>query len=240
MQIIHFEKERDEWLHEKGCFEEELRKCRHRYDECHRKFIDITEKYEKKVREVTRIQETVKKIETERDESYHKIEHLQREIDTKACGWEEAEDRCAQWKLKYEHCERESITLREKITTVERERTEILESVTKTKEEYRLVVIERDQLKEDYHNECKKVGEHYRKIQVLQESLRRTESTLKEVREEVHTLTEKIVRIESERNSAQHKCNDLDIELSELKTSIVSLKLEISKSPSPPSKTAKI
>jgi chromosome segregation ATPase len=196
--------------------------------------IDITEKHEKKVREVTRIQETIKKVETERDELWHKIEHLQREIETKASGWEEAEDRCAQWKLKYDHSEREIISLREKISVVERERTEIHETITKIKEEYRLIVIERDQLKEDYQNECKKVGEHYRKIQILQESLRRTETTLKEAREEVHTLTEKITRIESERNSAQHKCNDLDIEMSELKASIVKLKAEISKSPSLP------
>jgi predicted nucleic acid-binding Zn-ribbon protein len=209
--------------------EEDLRKSRHRYDECERKRIEITEKYEKKVREVTKIQESLKRVETERDELYHKIEHLQREIDAKCADWEDAEDRCGKWKLKFEHCERELVSIREKIRTLEIERTELRESVTKIREEHRLVVIERDQLKEDYHNECKKSAEHHRKILVLQESLRRTETTVKELREEVHTLTEKIVRIESERDAAVHRCGDLDIELGELKASVVKLKLEISK-----------
>jgi chromosome segregation ATPase len=226
-KVSFFEKERHEWLHEKGLMEEDLRKCRHRYDECERKRIEITEKYEKKVREVTKIQESLKRVETERDEIYHKIEHLQREIDAKCSDWEDAEDRCGKWKLKYEHCERELTSIRERIRTVESERTELRESISKIREEHRLIVIERDQLKEDYHNECKKSAEHHRKILMLQESLRRTESTLKEVREEVHSLTEKIMRIQTERDSAVHRCSDLDIELGELRASVMKLKLEI-------------
>ena len=224
-----FEKERHDWLHEKGRFEEDLRKSRHRYDECERKRIDITEKYDKKVVEITKIQESYKRVEIERDELYHKIEHLQQEIDGKCADWEDAEDRCAKWKLKYEHCERELTSIREKIHTLEMERIELRESITKIREEHRVIVIERDQLQEDYHNECKKTAEHHRKILVLEESLRRTETTLKEVREEVHTLTEKIVRIQSERDTAVHRSGDLEIELSELRASVTSLKVEISK-----------
>jgi chromosome segregation ATPase len=224
-----FEKERHDWLHEKGRFEEDLRKSRHRYEECERKRIDISEKYEKKVTEITNITESLKRVETEREELYHKVEHLQHEIDAKCVDWEDAEDRCAKWKLKYEHCDRELATIRDRIHVLETERTELRESITKIREEHRLVVIEKNQLQEDYHNEWKKAAEHHRKIVVLEESLRRTESRLKEVREEVHTLTERIVRIQSERDTAVHRCSGLDIELGELRASVTSLKLEISK-----------
>lgn len=200
-----------------------------RYEESSRELIEITEKYEKKVREVSTYEETITKVKIERDELYHKIEHFQREIKAKACGWEEAEVRCGKWKLKYEHYEREIKSLYEKIKIVETERTELHESVTKIREEHRLIVIERDQLKEDYHHECKKAADSHRKIIVLQESLRRTESTLKEVREEVHRMTERIERIESERDAALQRCSDFSIEITELKQSITVLNTEIGK-----------
>jgi chromosome segregation ATPase len=198
-----------------------------RYEETCRELIEITENYEKKVREISTYEETITKVKIERDELYHKIEHLQREVKAKACGWEEAEDRCGKWKLKYEHYEREIKSLHEKIKITESERTELHESIAKVREEYRLIVIERDQLKEDYHHECKKAADSHRKIIVLQESLRRTDSTLKEVREEVHRMTERITRIETERDGALQRCGDLSIEVTELKQTITVLNTEI-------------
>jgi chromosome segregation ATPase len=87
--------------------------------------------------------------------------------------------------------------------------------------------MEKERLQNDYYSICKKAESSQRQILVLQESLRRTESTLKEKTELIHSLHERIERIEGERDEAQHKCGTLSTEVSELQTSIVSIRLEL-------------
>jgi len=220
-------KEKHEWMHEKGEFEEGLRKCNHRNDELTRKVKELTESYEKKVREVYELQETVSKTKYENEELHREVKELRRQLEEEHIRWEDAEDRCGKWKLKWEHSEREIISIREEVRLIEIEQTELRETITKKTEELRLVIIEKERIQEDYHDACKKAEESHRQVLILQESIRRTESILKEKTELVHTLHERIERIECERDESRSKCNDLSIELSELQTSIVSLKLEI-------------
>lgn len=218
--ISTFELEQHEWLHEKEELTEKLRKCNHRCDDYSHTVEEMKIKYEKKVREVLQLKEVITELECERDE-------LRRRVDEKHCKWEDAEDRCGKWKSKYEHSEREVISIREQLRVAETERTELHESLTKIREEMRVLVIEKQRVCDDHHHECTRSEERHRKIIVLQESLRRVESSLKEKSEAVHSLTERLERVVCERDEAQSRCADLAIEIEHFEASIVSLKAEI-------------
>ncbi|KAF2707458.1 hypothetical protein K504DRAFT_483540 [Pleomassaria siparia CBS 279.74] len=209
------DKEKHEWLHEKGILEEESRKGKNRNDGLKRKNKELSESHEKKVREVYELEESVGKV----TETVKKIRKEREELEMEEhCRWEDAEDRCGKWKLKWEHSEREIFSLREEIRILEISKTELHETMSRKLEEYRLLIIEKERLQEDHHHACARAEENHRQILI----------TIKEKTEIVHTYTERIERLESERDEAHNKCRDLSIELSEHTTLMASLNLELS------------
>jgi chromosome segregation ATPase len=146
--------EKHEWLHEKGEFEENLRKYNHKCDEYARKLEEITDKYEKKTREVHKLKESHSMLEYEKEELHQKVDELKRLVEEKHARWEDAEDRCGKWKLKWEHSEREIISLREQLRVVEADKIDLRETITKVREEIRILTVEKERLSEDYHHEC--------------------------------------------------------------------------------------
>jgi chromosome segregation ATPase len=219
--------EKHEWLHEKGELDECVRKCNHRCEELRGRLKEITESYEKKVRQVHELNETITKTRYENEELHVTIKDLRRQLDDEHCKWEDAEDQCGKWRLKWEHSDREIRSVREDIKVIEMEQTVLRETITKKTEELRVMTIEKERFEENYLDESERSKESHRQVIILQESLRRTETTLKEKTEIVHTLHERIERIEGERDEARRKCSDLSIEISQLQTSTMSLKLEI-------------
>ncbi|KAH7371300.1 hypothetical protein BKA66DRAFT_379786, partial [Pyrenochaeta sp. MPI-SDFR-AT-0127] len=233
-----YKKEKNEWLYEKGELEDRVRKCNHRNDELKRKVKELTESFEKKKHELTETiekkkhelheaTETLSKVKYEKEELHQKVKELKHELEEEHSRWEDAEDRCGRWKLKLEHSEREITSLTEELRVVQIEQTELRETVTKKTEEYRRLVIEKKQIEKDYHGKCKESEDRHRELLMIEESLRRSESTLKEKTELIHSLHERIERIERDRDEARGRCGDLEIELSAVQTSIVSLKIEI-------------
>lgn len=220
-------KEKHEWAHEKGELEEDLKKCNHRNDEQKRKLKDISESYEKKVREVHELQESIAKIRFESEESHHKAKELQRQLEEEHCRWEDAEERCGKWKLKWEHSAQEIISIREEVQAIGSEQNELRETITRKTEELRRIAIEKEHIEEESHDACGKAEDSHRQVLVLQETLRRTETTLHEKTEMIHTINERIERIDCERDEARTKCSDLSAELSQLQSTVVSLKLEV-------------
>lgn len=188
---------------------------------------ELTESCEKKVREAHELHETVAKTKYENEELHQKVKELSHQLEEEHSRWEDAEDRCGKWKLKSEHSEREAVSVRDDIRLIEIEQTELRETITKKTEELRHVIIERERIEGDYHDACKNAEENHRQVLIVQETLRRTESLLKEKTELVHTLHERIEHIERERDEARGKFREASIEVSQLQTSIVSLKLEI-------------
>lgn len=219
--------ERDEYLHEKDKLHEELRKAKNRAEESSRELFEVHEKYQRVSREVTKLKEELRTVESERDELSHTIEHKNREIKNKSTGWDEAEERCADITLKYEHIKRELMSAKEKLREVEIERSELSETLERHTEEHRIVVIERDQLKDDLHHERTKCAESHRQVIVLQETLRRTESTLSDIRSEVHTLSERVKLLCRERDEARDKNGHLLTEITSLNEQISVLRVEI-------------
>lgn len=226
-RIKMWEMERDEHLHEKDRLQEELKRAKARAEEASRDLVELNERHDRVQREHTKIKETIRVVETERDDLALTIENLRREVKAKALGWEEADARHAEVNLKYEHIKREVITTKEKLRDVELERTELRDSIDRSREEHRLVIIERDQLKEDLADERRKVADGHRRVSVLEESLRRAELTATEVRSEVSTLTERNKVLVREGEDHRSKHGHLSREIGDLKDKLVIFQAEI-------------
>jgi chromosome segregation ATPase len=220
-------KEKQDWLHEKGELEERMRKYGHREEELERKLIEVTESWEKKKLEVREMTETLTKIRYEREELHKEIADLKRQLEEIHRKWDTTEGESRRWKLKWEQSESELSTVREEIRIIQIELVESRDFISKKTEEIRRLIVEKENIEEDYHSRTKEVAEHQRQIVLLQESLRRTETIVKEKVETIHTLHERVERIESERNDAHNKRDDLHNELVQLRNTMVSLNLQI-------------
>jgi len=226
-RIKIWELERDEHLHEKDRLQEELKRAKIRADEAGRDLIELNERHDRAQREHTKIKEVIRTVETERDDYALLIENLRREIKVKSTGWEEADARFADINLKYEHIKREVVSVKEKLRDVELERSELRDHVDRSREEHRLIVIERDQLKEDIGDERRRVTDGHRRISVLEESLRRSESTITEIRSEIHTLTERNRTLIRDGDDGRSKHGHLTTEIASLKDKLVIFQAEI-------------
>lgn len=226
-RIKIFELERDEHLHETDRLQEDLKRAKHRAEESSRELYELTERYERTQRDLTKLRESTRIAEEERDEYAHTIENLRREVKAKTTGWEEADERCSDATLKYEHLKREVISVKEKLRDVETREVDIKESLDRSRENHRLVVIERDQLKEDLHDQRNKDADRHRQITVLEESLRRAEQTISDIRAEIHTLTERNKVLILEGDDGRTKHGHLHSELSELKEKLLVFQAEI-------------
>jgi chromosome segregation ATPase len=226
-RIKMWELERDEHLHEKDRLQEELKRSKLRAEESARDLVELTERHDRVQREHSKIKETVRLVETERDDYALSIENLKRDVKAKALGWEEAEARHAEVNLKYEHIKREVMSVKEKLRDVELERTELRDAIDRSREEHRLIVIERDQLKEDITDERLKTADGHRRISALEEALRRAELHLTEVRSEIHTLTERNKVLVRDGDDGRNKHGHLAREIGELKDKLVIFQAEI-------------
>lgn len=226
-RIKIFELERDEHLHEKDRLQEDLKRAKHRAEESSRELYELTERHERTQRDLTKLRESVRIAEEERDEYSLTIENLRREIKAKVTGWEESDERCADITLKYEHLKREVISVKEKLRDVETREIDIRESLDRSREDHRLIINERDQLKEDLHDHRNKDAERHRRINTLEESLRRAEQTISDIRAEIHTVTERNKVLIREGDDGRTKHGHLHSEITELKEKLLVFQAEI-------------
>lgn len=226
-RIKIFELERDEHLHEKDKLQEDLKRAKHRAEESSRELYELTERHERTQRDITKLRESVRIAEEERDEHHLTIENLRREVKAKVIGWEESDERCADVTLKYEHLKREVISVKEKLREVETREINIKESLDRSREDHRLIIIERDQLKEDLHDHRNRDADRHRQINMLEESLRRAEETIASIRAEIHTLTERNKVLIREGDDGRTKHGHLHNELTELREKLLIFQAEI-------------
>jgi chromosome segregation ATPase len=220
-------KEKHEWLHEKDELEEEMRKCKHHEQEHKRKLREITESYEKKKHEVHELTEKVTKIKHEREEYHKEVKTLKTQLEEAHNKCEAAEHSCRKWRRKHEECDSELTLVREELTSLQTTHTESTKTIVKKTEELRRLIIERDELIEKHHAKCKEAAETHRHLLVVQETLRRTETTVKEKLEIIHTHTEHIERIQHDLVVIRKARDDLSAELTALQSINLSLKLNI-------------
>ncbi|KAG9203299.1 hypothetical protein G6514_002952 [Epicoccum nigrum] len=222
-----FELERDEHLHEKDRLQEDLKRAKHRAEESSRELYELTERHERTQRDISKLRETTRIAEEERDEYSLTIENLRRDVKAKTTGWEESDELRADITLKYEHLKREVISVKEKLREVETREIDIKESLERSREDHRLIIIERDQLKEDLHDHRNRDGERQRQINILEESLRRTEQTVSELRAELHTVTERNKVLIRDGDDSRTKHGHLHHEITELKEKLLVFQAEI-------------
>lgn len=226
-RIKMYDLERDEAMHEADRLREDARKARLRADEAAKEVLEHTEKQERLTREVTKLKETIRAIDAERDDYSHTIEHLRRELKTITTGRDEAEEKLSEISLKYEQIKREVLTLKEKLRDIELERSEAYESVERSREQHRLIVIERDELKDELSTAERKAEDARRQVINLGETLRKAEQTVTELRSEVFSLTERIKHIDIERDEVRTKNGHLLTEITDLREKIVVFQAEI-------------
>jgi len=222
-----YDLEREETLHDLDRLKEDARKARLRADDSARELIEMTEKHDRLTREMTKIRETVRIVESERDEHVHTLEHLRRELKNSNTSRDEAEERHSDISLKYEHIKRELLSIKEKLRDVELERNDVQETIERTREQHRLIVIERDELKDELTNSHKRADDLPPNSPPHPESLRRTESLLTDVRSEITTHTERIKVLDRERDDAGKHTGHLHTEIAELKERITLFQAEI-------------
>lgn len=129
--------------------------------------------------------------------------------------------------LKYEHIKRELLSVKEKLRDVELESTEHHEALERQREHYRVLSIERDELRDEVTTSNRKADDHRRQVMLLTENLRRTETTVSDLRSELHSVTERVKHITIERDDARGKHTLLRTEIAELKEQITAFHAEI-------------
>ncbi|KAL6706254.1 hypothetical protein ACN47E_005989 [Coniothyrium glycines] len=222
-----FELERDEYLHEKDRISEDLKRHKLRSEESYREFTDLTERHDRLQRDHHKVKEVIRAIETERDDHSLTIESLRREIKAKLTIIEESDSRFNDINLKHEHTKREIVSVKEKLRDIELERSELRDRIERSREEHRVIVIERDQLREDAHDDQRKIEDSHRRIHVLEESLRRAEFNVSEVKSQINILEErnKVFLKEGEGHRNKHGIHEREI--SELQEKIVVFQAQI-------------
>jgi chromosome segregation ATPase len=107
------------------------------------------------------------------------------------------------------------------------ERNDLRSSLDRSLEENRLIIIERDQIKEDLEDARRKSGDAQRQITILQDSLRRAELTVTELRSEVQSLTERNKILIREGEEGRSKYGLTTVELSSLRDQLAIAQAEI-------------
>ncbi|KAK2041764.1 hypothetical protein LZ31DRAFT_543863 [Colletotrichum somersetense] len=231
-------KEKHELLHKNGELDDSLRKVEHRHDEIKRKYKELEELYEKRKHELRELHETVTRVRIEKDDAVNTIrdekeeleqhiEKLKREIEAEHGRCEEAEDRCNKWKLKWEHSEREIISVREEISRIEMVQAEMRETISKKSEELRVLVIEKKRLQDEGERASGRADDNHRQMLLIQETLNHTESLLKKTQGEIHSKTERIERLEMDYGLAKGKVEELEMEIHTHQSLVANLKIEV-------------
>ncbi|KAK1997002.1 hypothetical protein LX36DRAFT_579348 [Colletotrichum falcatum] len=231
-------KEKHELLHKEGELEDSLRKIEHRHDEIRRKYKELEELYEKRKHELKELHETVTRARNEKDEAVTAVRHekeeleqyiekLKREIEEEHGRCEDAEDRCGKWKLKWEHSQREIVSVREEISRIEMAQTEMRETISKKSEELRVLVTEKKRLQEEGERARGRADDNHRQLLLVQETLSHTEALLKKAQEETHAKTERIERLELDHGLARGQVEKLEAEVHAHQTAVASLKMEV-------------
>ncbi|TVY83004.1 hypothetical protein LSUE1_G003557 [Lachnellula suecica] len=218
------ETERDNYLVEKERLQELLRKTNIKNDVISLELLEMTEN---QLRDNNRHKETIRELESERDNFSHTVDHLRREIKTKSAASDEVEIRHSELTLKLEQLKRENLNTKEKLGILEFERTEQHELLERTREESRSLTVEKNQLKDDAEMWRHRTSDQQRLVNTLQESFKKTESAVEEAPSEVHILTDRLSLAERERGDSRNHNNTLHREITELKEKLVIVQAEL-------------
>jgi chromosome segregation ATPase len=222
-----WEKERIEWLREKDELEEEVGKCRHDEKEHKRKLIEITELLSKKKHELHESTEKVTKMKHEREELRTTIKTLTSQLDEATTKCDAAEKACRKWRARHDECSHLLTKKTEEYTSLETSFSETKSTLTKITTEVHVLKEEKEALECDYEAKCKEFDASHRAVLLVEEKLRRAETTIKEKLELIHTHTERIERLSHDLAHYKKSHADLCAERDTLQSTNLSLSLSL-------------
>lgn len=226
-RIRSCEHERSSGWSERDRLQEELRIVKAKSEEYLNEYSEVTERFEHLQRESKKTKESLRSAESQCDEYTSTVERLRHEIKHTKERLNDSESRYTDVLVNFEHSKRDCNGKDERISSLESELSELRQSFEAKVEEYRLVMIERDQFRYDLENERGGGNDKGHRVTTLEETIERSESSLTEVRSELHRTTERMCEIERERDEARHHHGHLNTELTQLKERLVLLQTEL-------------
>lgn len=211
------EHERSEFLYEKDRLQDELKRSNARHGEISRELQDLTERYNTAQREVKQTKDTLRIVELERDDHSTTIERLRYEIKDKTARLGDVETNNTDLSLRLEQSKREVTTTNEKLSHVTIEIQTLKTQLDDKHDQLRLIITERDNLKDDVETERRNTLDVQRSVSNLQDQVSRADSTISELRTEALRLTETIRETERSRDEARHRHGPFEKEIALLK-----------------------
>ncbi|KAG9696348.1 hypothetical protein KCU95_g526, partial [Aureobasidium melanogenum] len=225
-RIRKYELDQDEKIHEINRLKEELRKSRSR-EESGSELLIISEKFSQSNRDISKLKDTLRTVEAERDELTHIVDVKNREIKSTIARHDEVQTLLLEKTTQLDALRRELSLFEDRLRSAELERDEKHEALEHLREQHKLVIITRDELQNELITAQGKVDAYKRQINLLNETAQKTEQVIIDSRAEITNLNGTVKGLERERLDWQKKNTTLNDQLVELKGRIVVLQAEI-------------
>ncbi|KAG9655277.1 hypothetical protein KCU98_g17315, partial [Aureobasidium melanogenum] len=226
-RIRKYELDQDEKIHEINRLKEELRKSRSREEESGSELLIISEKFSQSNRDISKLKDTLRTVEAERDELTHIVDVKNREIKSTIARHDEVQTLLLEKTTQLDALRRELSLFEDRLRSAELERDEKHEALEHLREQHKLVIITRDELQNELITAQGKVDAYKRQINLLNETAQKTEQVIIDSRAEITNLNGTVKGLERERLDWQKKNTTLNDQLVELKGRIVVLQAEI-------------
>ena len=226
-RLRKYELDQDEKIHEINRLKEELRKSRSREEESGSELLIISEKFSQSNRDISKLKDTLRTVEGERDELTHIVDVKNREIKSTIARHDEVQTLLLEKTTQLDALRRELSLFEDRLRSAELERDEKHEALEHSREQHKLVIITRDELQNELITAQGKVDAHKRQINLLTETAQKTEQLIIDTRAEITNLNGTVKGLERERLDWQKKNTTLTDQLVELKGRIVILQTQI-------------
>ncbi|CAD0105821.1 unnamed protein product [Aureobasidium uvarum] len=226
-RLRKYELDQDEKIHEINRLKEELRKSRSREEESGSELLIISEKFSQSNRDISKLKDTLRTVEGERDELTHIVDVKNREIKSTIARHDEVQTLLLEKTTLLDGLRRELSLFEDRLRSAELERDEKHEALEHSREQHKLVIITRDELQNELITAQGKVDAYKRQVNLLNETAQKTEQLIIDTRAEITTLNGTVKGLERERLDWQKKNTTLNDQLVELKGRIVILQAEI-------------
>ncbi|KAI5197125.1 hypothetical protein E4T39_07455 [Aureobasidium subglaciale] len=226
-RLRKYELDQDEKIHEINRLKEELRKSRSREEESGSELLIISEKFSQSNRDISKLKDTLRTVEGERDELTHIVDVKNREIKSTIARHDEVQTLLLEKTTQLDALRRELSLFEDRLRSAELERDEKHEALEHSREQHKLVIITRDELSNELITAQGKVDAAKRQINLLTETATKTEQVIIDTRAEITNLNGTVKGLERERLDWQKKNTTLTDQLVELKGRIVILQQQI-------------
>ncbi|KAI5238664.1 hypothetical protein E4T43_07261 [Aureobasidium subglaciale] len=226
-RLRKYELDQDEKIHEINRLKEELRKSRSREEESGSELLIISEKFSQSNRDISKLKDTLRTVEGERDELTHIVDVKNREIKSTIARHDEVQTLLLEKTTQLDALRRELSLFEDRLRSAELERDEKHEAFEHSREQHKLVIITRDELSNELITAQGKVDAAKRQINLLTETATKTEQVIIDTRAEITNLNGTVKALERERLDWQKKNTTLTDQLVELKGRIVILQQQI-------------